>query len=688
MGYKSYESFGETFKNKIDVGDIILIAQGSNNNKTSYLCGSVCSVAINESINFEKYETKDVQSIQLTDCVYKEELENLILDFTDCAYGESSQIPSLYQLYPLKNLNDKRITDALDNQIIKKRIEKIMDKIKITKDEKDQIIKLWCKYKGDNGQIVNQLTKDYDLLIDDWVKYKVKIENDTLELKEYTNILKNSENSEIKLPGTYLCNFLERTTSEIFGSSKPGYASNFGIKLNKDNITYTIKYDSKNIQENESKVTAEDYYKNNIKKILKFLIEENNLNEIGNYIENLKGYQAKQILMKMIVLRFPTDLLHIYSSKNIDDLFSLFFEDEDLTKTIKSNMICSAAKNFLNVDINNHGEIVLMSRFLFELISTKAIADDDNPNIIFYGAPGTGKTFFVKNSIKFLCNGDSSKYEIVQFHPSFSYEDFIEGIKPKGISENGSINFELVNGVFKNFCIKAKSNPNEKYYFIVDEINRANLSSVFGETLSLLEKDYRHNPNENNTDSDIQLLKTQYSPLIEKLIKENKNTNKYDKLAYEYIENKGVMFGIPNNVYFIGMMNDVDKSIDTFDLALRRRFKWIRTECDYSVIEATTKFKDKAEYTNIIEYIDACKELNKFISNTLNLGKSYEFGHSFFMNISKIAKRKTISKANIENLFHLYLEPTLKEYLRSEYPEDKIKEQLDSSLTKFEENFK
>ena len=90
----------------------------------------------------------------------------------------------------------------------------------------------------------------------------------------------------------------------------------------------------------------------------------------------------------------------------------------------------------------------------------------------------------------FICQGDTSRYEVLQFHPSFTYEDFIEGIKPKGVSKDGNIRFELVNGIFKNFCIKAKEYPKKDFYFVVDEINRANLSMVFGETLSLLEKDY------------------------------------------------------------------------------------------------------------------------------------------------------------------------------------------------------
>ena len=297
------------------------------------------------------------------------------------------------------------------------------------------------------------------------------------------------------------------------------------------------------------------------------------------------------------------------------------------------------------------------------------IAHFDSPNTILYGAPGTGKTYEVSKKMEFLKEVDGAVVHKMQFHPSFTYEDFIEGIKPMGVSENGNIKFELVNGVFKTFCMEAKKYPNKDYYFIVDEINRANLATVFGETLSLIEKDYRHDPDPKK-DSKDNLIQTQYSSLIEELIKEDKT--KEDSLVYARDENGKVAFGVPKNVYFIGMMNDVDKSIDTFDLALRRRFKWIRKDCKYDVIKEI-KFKNgSGNFKNIDEYADCAEALNKYISQELLLGKSYEFGHSFFMKMSGIPKNTIISESNLETLFDSHLRPTLKEYLRAFYPENEI----------------
>ena len=136
------------------------------------------------------------------------------------------------------------------------------------------------------------------------------------------------------------------------------------------------------------------------------------------------------------------------------------------------------------------------------------------------------------------------------------------------------------------------------------------------------------------------------------------------------------------------MMNDVDKSIDAFDLALRRRFKWIRKDCDYEVIDAESRFKAKEEFNNINQYLKAYEKLNNYISNDLGLGKSYEFGHSFFMKISDIAKRKDITPNNVEVLFNLYLRPTLKEYLRAVFAESELESKLDEALSKFKETMK
>ncbi|MBX2952046.1 MAG: AAA family ATPase [Leadbetterella sp.] len=587
---------------------------------------------------------------------------------------------------------------------LKKQIQNVVNKtlmesIKLSTERQDLIKELWKTFKnGVNEKEKESLKKKIEELIGNWEEYRHKIENDTFELEDYTN---TKDNATKGLPGGYLCNFLERTTREILGSSKPGFAKNFEVKRNNDNTgTYHIE------KENNPKATYEEakhFFAEKIKGLIKDIVTETDVEKKANIVDrivNRGDYAAKQILMKLAVLDNWSDFIFIYSEPWIEELYEDFFGNSGKDKGIfeKNHHICNAVKGLLNVIGEDKIELVLLSRFLLRYITSKNIIDEFNPNVIMYGPPGTGKTYSVRNSLGFICHGDRSRYEYLQFHPSFTYEDFIEGIKPKGVSENGNIRFELVNGVFKKFCIKAKEAliewealpKNEKkemptYYFIVDEINRANLSTVFGETLSLLEKDYRDDGRGKY------LVKTQYSTLIEQLIEDNPHNSEYKKLAYNYDEKSGeVKFGIPKNIFFIGMMNDVDKSIDAFDLALRRRFKWERKDCDYEVIE------DNGNYDNINKYIEACKLLNEYISGrddknkpvkteteTLTLGKSYEFGHSFFMKINHVANRKEITPDNVEKLFNLFLRPTLKEYLRAFHTERELDDKLEEALNRF-----
>ncbi|MCV3380892.1 AAA family ATPase [Campylobacter sp. IFREMER_LSEM_CL2127] len=269
-------------------------------------------------------------------------------------------------------------------------------------------------------------------------------------------------------------------------------------------------------------------------------------------------------------------------------------------------------------------------------------------NIIFHGIPGTGKTYTIVNNVKNIIKNENQML-ITQFHPSFSYEDFIEGIKPAGI-ENGQLKLELKNGIFREFCDKAKEeekgfseklekgNFNEAlsdhgYFFIADEINRAELSRVFGELLYALE--YRGEKGK---------IKTQYASMRD------------DEDFY-----------VPENMFLLGTMNDLDKSIDSFDLALRRRFIWQEMECDYDVI------RDEIYAKNIEEYVQACKKLNDKISK--DIGEKYQLGHSYFLKIE--FKNNEIKDSDMKKLFSNRFEALLKEYLRSEYNEKEIQRQLD-----------
>ena len=280
----------------------------------------------------------------------------------------------------------------------------------------------------------------------------------------------------------------------------------------------------------------------------------------------------------------------------------------------------------------------------------------ENKNVIFHGAPGTGKTYSVLNAIKNLVGEDISRYTLVQFHPSYSYEDFIDGIKP--VKGNNSINLELENGNFKNICKRAFENlksdeQTQSYFFIADEINRAELSRVFGELLLCLEDDKR--------------LRFKDDKLIGTMIK-TQNANLWEDKHAVVKEKNELFFGIPENLYFVGTMNDVDRSVDSFDMALRRRFTWIRMDFNDKPLREKYVHDKKLE-----KYIQICHQLNEYITTKkdgFNLGLDYQLGQSYFL------KPNSLIQDELDIVWDKYIAPLLTEYLRAMFEQHKISDEL------------
>ena len=235
-------------------------------------------------------------------------------------------------------------------------------------------------------------------------------------------------------------------------------------------------------------------------------------------------------------------------------------------------------------------------------------------NIILQGAPGVGKTFAAKR-LAFSMMGvkDVERVMMVQFHQSYSYEDFIMGFRP---STDG---FELKRGAFYNFCKKAEIDGDNDYFFIIDEINRGNLSKIFGELFMLIENDKRG--------VSLQLL---------------------------YSDEK---FSVPKNIYIIGMMNTADRSLAMLDYALRRRFAFFEIKPGFTT-DGFREYRMSLENEKFDKLIACVESLNNVISNDESLGDGFCIGHSYFCNLLP----DTIDDQVLSGIVEYELIPLLKEY--------------------------
>lgn len=368
--------------------------------------------------------------------------------------------------------------------------------------------------------------------------------------------------------------------------------------------------------------------------------------------------------------------------------------EEDQDWYSKNTFLLKIIKDeFSNEIRDNKTDEFYLSQFVWELYENLSNPFSLKKQIVKYGAPGTGKTYQARQQTSLLFDiwkeefapnsnlTHASQIELVQFHPSFSYEDFMEGLRPV-LDGNGDAQLTLQNGVFKEFCrnsgkweidvcglgldrdwesitidelrthrekltgdhwqyifetsdaSKLISDAVPPFFFIIDEVNRAELSRVFGELMYCLE--YRGVKGS---------VKTQYANL------NNESTGMLQT-------DQGYLFFIPTNIYLIGTMNTIDRSVESFDFALRRRFRWEEVTPDTGLL----RYHLNQFCKTWVPLADNLERLNTQIANEPLLGHDYQIGHAYLMNL-KYATSLTVAEVR-ERVWDDYIRPLLQEYLR------------------------
>lgn len=403
----------------------------------------------------------------------------------------------------------------------------------------------------------------------------------------------------------YLQNYSYLVSSERNGNFKRRFILELPIVLLSNNINYLAGA----ILEEENKIiesyttSARSRRGDNSQQVEVSYIEEDESNFVnfrrqlftGDYIIFLKYYrQPKYIVLGIKDNDGPNYLLdHLKGlsiEEKVDPTHVTITEPDN-----RSSLINERKSSYENPTLNKITDLL-----------------ERNPNLILYGPPGTGKTYYINQLKKYF---DYS--EIITFHQSYSYEQFVEGITAKVEESTGQLTYTIEEGLFRNISEFARNNSEMKVALFIDEINRGNISKIFGELITLIEKSKREKEEEET------LVKLPYS-------KEN--------------------FTVPKNLYIIGTMNTSDRSVALIDIALRRRFSFFEITPDFTFFDLAN---DKVKNT-----IQAIKNINLVIKKTID--KEHVIGNSYFFSL--LNKNDGELDEQIKYIWVYQILPLLQEY--------------------------
>ncbi|MEG4520230.1 MULTISPECIES: AAA family ATPase [unclassified Microcoleus] len=525
-------------------------------------------------------------------------------------------------------------------------------------------------YENPSSDFYREHKKDFLKYVEEPVKYILSQVEEQLPdfIKKYIDIKKESF-GHIQ-PTKSLKSAVGYTVDYCFNGSTHTVSSNLMLKFENQTLTFGLytPYKLFNLMVDDYKNT----YKNNVN-LIKILKRYNLPNRHCFYINNYKSnidnegetfhnllmsnsekclYEILESLLSMRAFRAEPQAFY-FSNLQV----SISLHSEEILRNSAKHLIHKISQSFKKLfplllmlnPKNNKSELLISQYFSiyqkefnpeYQLETISQITGFQTTQLtqwihainrkgqtIIQGPPGTGKTFIAEKLAKHLIGGGDGFSDIIQFHPAYTYEDFIEGLRPT--TQNGQLTYSIVPGRFLEFCEQAEV-CEDTCVLIIDEINRANLSQVFGELMYLLD--------------------------------DRQDTKRFITLA------SGQKFRIPTNVRIIGTMNTADRSIALVDNALRRRFAFIPVYPNYEVLQHYhQKWHTGFPVDKLISILE---DVNRTINN-----KHYELGISFFLT-------KTLYEDIIKDIWQMEIEPYLEEYFfdnkanMKEFLWDNIKKKL------------